>query len=97
MEKQLYEPKYVGLYKLIDSFCKNMKNLHNQDIDSYLFISLIFIYTVKYLKEQNIELTQDIIYNFMEQIYEDTTIRQKIIQYYIKNLPKQLQIKNNHS
>lgn len=90
-----FEPKYNGLYKLVDSFCNNMKNLNKEDIDSYLLFTLLFAYSTKYLKEKNQELTTDTIYNFMERIWEDKTSRQEIIHYYIKNLPKQIQIKNN--
>lgn len=88
-------PKYDGLYKLVDSFCKNLKKLQKDDIDSFLLFSLLITYSTKYLKEQNIELTTDNIYNFMERIWEDKSSRQQIIEFYNNSIPKQLQITNN--
>lgn len=81
-------PKYTGLYKLVKSFCENINKLNTEDIDSYILFTMLFAYTSKYLKEQNIELTTENIYDFMERIWENKTTRHKIIDYYIKSMPK---------
>lgn len=88
-------PKYSGLYKLVNSFCENMNKLNKEEVDSYLLFTMLFAYTSKYLKEQNIELTTENIYDFMERIWEDKSTRHQIVDYYIKSMPKQFQLKNN--
>jgi hypothetical protein len=85
------QTKYSGLFKLVSSFCKHFEHLHETDIDSFiLFITIIFGYTCKHLKNNNQDINEHTVYNFIEQLWENTETRGKIIQLYTDTVQKRI-------
>lgn len=85
-------PKYSGLYKLVDKFCNQLKQIHKEEIDSYLLFILLITYCTKFLQMHNEELTTENIYKLMEKIWSNESNRQELINYYSNSFPKQLLI-----
>ena len=84
------QPKYSGIFKLVSSFCKHFDHLHETEIDSFILFAIMFGYTCKHLRDNNQEINEFTVYNFIEQLWENTESRGKIIQLYNETVQKRI-------
>jgi hypothetical protein len=73
--------KFPFLYEIVNLNHDYIKELQiEEDFDSYIVLMNLYLYTCKFMKTNNIEITKNNIYMNMEKMFKDTSIRSKLIQ-----------------
>lgn len=73
--------KFPFLYEIINLNHDYIGELKiEEDFDSYIVLMNLYLYTCKFMKKNNIQLTRNNIYKNMEKMFKDSSIRSKLIQ-----------------